>query len=109
MNVNYQTVRAPVSMFDNEGQSFEFRADMAGGPLVESNPPSEMSAPRPDFAQNIVGQSPVMNEVLRQVSIMAPMDSTVLILGETGTGKELIAQAIHNSGARRNKPFIKVN
>jgi formate hydrogenlyase transcriptional activator len=48
-------------------------------------------------------------EVLRQVAIVAPMDSTVLILGETGTGKELIADAIHRQSSRRNKSLVKVN
>src|SRR5215510_3551234 len=102
-------VPAPFSLVDNEDRLFEFRGDMADGTFVESHAPSEISATRPHFPKNIVGQSPVMNEVLRQVSIVAPMNSTVLILGETGTGKELIAQAIHSSGTRRNKPFIKVN
>src|SRR5262249_42203400 len=103
MNVNYQTVRAPVSVFDNEDQLFEVRGNKPDGPFVESNPSSGITATRPHIAENIVGHSPVMNDVLRQVSIVAPMDSTVLILGETGTGKELIAQAIHSSGPRRNK------
>src|SRR5215510_11902978 len=102
-------VPAPFSLVDNEDRLFEFRGDMADGTFVESHAPSEISATRPHFPKNIVGQSPVMNEVLRQVSIVAPMNSTVLILGETGAGKELIAQAIHSSGTRRNKPFIKVN
>src|SRR5262245_10328381 len=100
---------ASVSMFDNEDRLFEYRGDMPDGTFVESNPLSEVSLTRPHFADGIVGRSPVMSEVLRQVSIVAPMNSTVLILGETGTGKELIAEAIHSSGTRRNKPFIKVN
>jgi PAS domain S-box-containing protein len=57
----------------------------------------------------IVGQSAVLNSVLDQVRLVAPTDSTVLILGETGTGKELIARAIHSAGARRDRPLIKVN
>lgn len=60
-------------------------------------------------ADDIVGQSAAMKEVLREASIVAPTESTVLILGETGTGKELIAQVIHSWGARRDKPFVKVN
>src|SRR5207253_5657974 len=47
--------------------------------------------------------------VLKQVSKVAPMDSTVLILGETGTGKELIARAIHNRSKRSSRAFIRVN
>jgi len=62
----------------------------------------------PSF-ENIVGKSPALQRVLRQVEIVAPTDSSVLIQGETGTGKELIAQAIHNRSSRRDQPFIKVN
>jgi formate hydrogenlyase transcriptional activator len=57
----------------------------------------------------IIGESPSLREVLRQVAVVAPMDSTVLILGETGTGKELIADAIHRRSPRRNKSLVKVN
>lgn len=62
----------------------------------------------PSFEQ-IVGRSPALQQVLRNVEVVAPTDSGVLIQGETGTGKELIAQAIHNRSARRDRPFIKVN
>jgi formate hydrogenlyase transcriptional activator len=57
----------------------------------------------------IVGESPTLKEVLKQVEIVAPTDSTVLVLGETGTGKELLARAIHNRSSRRNRTFIKMN
>ena len=59
--------------------------------------------------EDIVGSSAALKNVLKQVSIVAPTDSTVLILGETGTGKELIARAIHNTSARRDHTFVKVN
>jgi formate hydrogenlyase transcriptional activator len=59
--------------------------------------------------EGIVGGSPALQRVLRQVEVVAPTDSGVLIQGETGTGKELIAQAIHNRSERRGRPFIKVN
>jgi formate hydrogenlyase transcriptional activator len=62
----------------------------------------------PSF-EEIVGRSPALQRVLRNVEVVAPTDSGVLIQGETGTGKELIAQAIHNRSARRDRPFIKVN
>lgn len=59
--------------------------------------------------EEIIGKSSVLQSLLRQVEIVAPTDSTVLIRGETGTGKELIARAIHNLSSRRNRPFIKIN
>ena len=59
--------------------------------------------------EEIVGGSPALQRVLRQVEVVAPTDSGVLIQGETGTGKERIAQAIHNRSARRDRPFVKVN
>jgi formate hydrogenlyase transcriptional activator len=59
--------------------------------------------------EGIVGSSAVLREVLDQIHTVAPTDATVLIEGETGTGKELIAQAIHINSRRRNRPFIKLN
>jgi formate hydrogenlyase transcriptional activator len=59
--------------------------------------------------EEIIGQSRPLADVLRQVELVAETGSTVLILGETGTGKELIARAIHARGARRERPLIKVN
>jgi transcriptional regulator with GAF, ATPase, and Fis domain len=64
----------------------------------------------PYFEQyGIVGQSRVIDEVIRRIELVAASRSTVLITGETGTGKELIARAVHNRSAQRNRPFIKVN
>ncbi|HEX5170106.1 MAG TPA: sigma 54-interacting transcriptional regulator [Cyclobacteriaceae bacterium] len=57
----------------------------------------------------IVGTSKLLKEVFQQISQVAPTDSTVLILGETGTGKELIARAIHNQSPRKDKVLVKVN
>ena len=57
----------------------------------------------------IVGQSAALRSVLKEVETVAPTDSTVLIHGETGTGKELIARAIHNLSPRRSNPFVKLN
>jgi formate hydrogenlyase transcriptional activator len=58
---------------------------------------------------DIVGNSPTLRAVLEQVSIVAPTGSTVLLHGETGTGKELIARAIHSNSPRRERTFVKVN
>ncbi|MBV8329235.1 MAG: sigma-54-dependent Fis family transcriptional regulator [Verrucomicrobia bacterium] len=57
----------------------------------------------------IVGDSEALRQVLHQVEIVAPNDATVLVLGETGTGKELIARAIHERSRRKGKPLIRVN
>src|SRR6267142_4820787 len=61
-----------------------------------------------NFAQ-IVGKSASLRRVLKQVETVAATDSTVLIYGDTGTGKELIARAIHDLSPRRSKPFVKLN
>jgi DNA-binding NtrC family response regulator len=57
----------------------------------------------------MVGDSPALRRVLEQIAQVATTDSTVLIQGETGTGKELVARAIHERGARRERPLVKVN
>jgi formate hydrogenlyase transcriptional activator len=57
----------------------------------------------------IVGESPALKTALSLVSVVAPTDSSVLILGETGTGKELVARAIHKLGSRSEKGFVKLN
>ena len=59
--------------------------------------------------EGIVGSSPALRAVLWQVTKVAPTDSTVLITGETGTGKELIARAIHAASSRASRPFVSVN
>jgi formate hydrogenlyase transcriptional activator len=59
--------------------------------------------------EEIVGDSPPLLALLRRVDQVAPTDSTVLIYGETGTGKELIARAIHNRSNRKDRPLVKVN
>jgi formate hydrogenlyase transcriptional activator len=61
-----------------------------------------------DFAQ-IVGSSPALKQVLQLVETVAPTDSTVLLLGETGTGKELVARAVHEHSRRKDRIFVKIN
>ena len=59
--------------------------------------------------EQIIGNSQALESVLADVERVAPTDSTVLILGETGTGKELIARAVHNISSRAGRPFVKLN
>jgi DNA-binding NtrC family response regulator len=57
----------------------------------------------------IIGQSRAWRQIIRQVEMVAPMDATVLVLGETGTGKELIARELHRRSRRKDKPLVRVN
>jgi formate hydrogenlyase transcriptional activator len=59
--------------------------------------------------EEIIGDSAALRQVLKQIEVVAPTDSTVLVMGETGTGKELIARAIHDRSSRRERTFIKMN
>jgi transcriptional regulator with GAF, ATPase, and Fis domain len=59
--------------------------------------------------EEIIGQDPAMNNVLEQLEQVAPTNATVLILGETGTGKELLARAVHHLSERKDRPLVKVN
>ena len=59
--------------------------------------------------EEIVGESRALKQVLKQIETVAPTDSTVLILGETGSGKELVARALHNLSNRRERTFVKLN
>jgi formate hydrogenlyase transcriptional activator len=70
---------------------------------VESEIPSE-----PRF-EEIIGESRALRDTLRQVKVVAATDATVLVLGETGTGKELIARAIHRLSSRHERTFVKIN
>ncbi|MEQ8858488.1 MAG: sigma-54 dependent transcriptional regulator [Pseudomonadales bacterium] len=63
----------------------------------------------PNPLDRIIGNSPQLADALRQAGTVAATEATVLVLGETGTGKELVAQAIHDMSPRRNAPLIKVN
>jgi transcriptional regulator with GAF, ATPase, and Fis domain len=89
-------------MLSDNGPSTEGSDDASEASLALE----EEAAP---IFKGIIGCSPALRALLKQVSVVAPTDSTVLITGETGAGKELIAQAIHDSSSRRNAPLIKVN
>jgi Nif-specific regulatory protein len=64
---------------------------------------------KPSRPDNIIGNSSVMHDLYQLIERVSPTGSTVMIRGESGVGKELIAEAIHNSSERRQKPFVKVN
>jgi len=80
----------------------------SGNELASFDVVSEL-IPNEDGFGGIIGQSPALRRVLQMVDQVAPGDSTVLLLGETGTGKELIARAIHNCSSRRDQCFVKLN
>jgi formate hydrogenlyase transcriptional activator len=84
-----------------------FVQDLRGRDRLE-NVDEEVVEGKNNF-EEIVGSSTAMKRVMGQVEVVAPTDATVLILGETGTGKELIARAIHRMSPRRNLPFISLN
>jgi formate hydrogenlyase transcriptional activator len=73
---------------------------------------STMFTPRREFSQpknELIGSSPGIRRALNAVRMVAPTDSAVLIQGETGTGKELIARAVHNQSPRKHEPFVTLN
>src|SRR4030095_8938206 len=74
------------------------------GAMVLEEPASDEAT-----GNEIVGPSKALRRVIEQVGMVAPTDATVLICGETGTGKELIARAVHRMSQRRANPFVKCN
>jgi formate hydrogenlyase transcriptional activator len=87
----------------NSTASFEIENTISAKVVLKNNELSGNGLPR------IVGNSDALRRVLEMVRIVAPTDAPVLINGETGTGKELIAEAIHKCSDRSNGPFVKVN
>jgi transcriptional regulator with GAF, ATPase, and Fis domain len=107
-NERSKTMAAPASWAPklplvNESASFEMAHITPAQIAPESDEHYGSGSPR------IIGNSAALMRVLGMVRIVAPTDSTVLINGETGTGKELIADAIHKWSGRSNGPFVKVN
>jgi formate hydrogenlyase transcriptional activator len=92
---------------DGESDQVERLAGVAVRAL-EHRRARERQGPERRFEQ-IVGKSPALEAVLDQVVKVAPSDSSVLVLGETGTGKEVIARAIHNLSGRCGRPFVRLN
>src|SRR5208282_2156380 len=84
------------------------------GPLVErhphlAEPMREIAASGDSGCRTLLGDSLSLHRVLEAIEMVAPTDATVLIRGETGVGKELIARAIHERSPRRGHPLIKLN
>ena len=93
------------------GREFPFRANVFSLPArrdMRPRPSSQLSEAL-EVDTQIVGNSPALKHLLEVVKKVAPFDSTVLLLGETGTGKELIAQAIHRGSRRHDHPLVRVN
>ena len=106
-----QTSWASEPLIANHSASFETKEEQSRHVAFDRSKYTGSGLPTPisnSFGQ-VIGKSPALQAVLEQVKRVAPTDSTVLIQGETGTGKELIAQAIHDTGSRRGRPFVKVN
>ncbi len=105
---------APGADFDAEHLQFLTAVGVLAGAGIEDA--REVDRLRADnerlqaeVRHGMVGESKPMQDVWRFVSRVAPSDSTVMILGETGTGKELVARAIHESSPRANRPFVAIN
>jgi formate hydrogenlyase transcriptional activator len=136
-NPHRRPMGAGLDLFGKRKNGTEFPVDIMLGPVETENGPLVLSVIR-DLSQQkeaeealrrseeekryleeelitshqfeeIIGNTRGLKRVLKQVETVAPTDATVLVLGETGTGKELIARAIHNLSARRDHPFVKLN
>jgi formate hydrogenlyase transcriptional activator len=91
---------------------YPFRANVLALPArrdIRPRASTQFSRALENDTTQIIGNSPVLKRLLELVEKVAPFDSTVLLLGETGTGKELIAHAIHRGSVRSDRPFVRVN
>jgi formate hydrogenlyase transcriptional activator len=98
-----------VPAIENFGSNFPFPSVIPSENSVHAEVRAEDEINPIAGFDGIVGQSSVLREVLQQVEMVAGTDSTVLLLGETGTGKELIARAIHDRSRRKRRTLVKVN
>lgn len=85
------------------------RPESEYAPVRSFDDSTDSRRPKNIFGDELIGSSASFQAALKRVEIVAPTDSAVLIQGETGTGKELIAKAIHNLSSRRHAPFVKMN
>jgi formate hydrogenlyase transcriptional activator len=103
-------VRVHATLYQDEAQRQLIRAIVVDKLAEEATEQALLDEVKARYNyEEIVGKSSVLQGVLQQVALVAPTDASVLILGETGTGKELICRAIHHASPRRAKPLVKVN
>jgi DNA-binding NtrC family response regulator len=99
--------------FDYVSKPFDVNevVSVARRALDESNPKSPAAVLRAEHNEGsgLVGHSPKMALLYKQIALVSPSDSTVLIMGESGVGKELVARAIHHNSARSDAPFVSIN
>jgi len=102
--------RVQVVLLDLDDETSNGRESDSGNPHVVSDAAaSACASPAFEPLPGIIGSSPAMQQVYRMVRLVAPRTTTVLITGETGTGKELIARAVHELSPRSSKPLVVVN
>jgi len=98
---------AAIAFTDISGSPEAAFPNLSGFEDEQLSPAFEIS---PEYCfEGIIGKSRAIQKVLEQISIVAPTDATVLLHGDTGTGKELVARAIHNLSSRRQRPYIRMN
>jgi transcriptional regulator with PAS, ATPase and Fis domain len=83
--------------------------DYAKNPLTVSHNLMPVASDKPEMHYAMLGESPELNSVFENIKQFGPLDLPVLIIGETGTGKELTAQALHNESKRKDKLFLAIN
>jgi DNA-binding NtrC family response regulator len=101
----FDYVQKPFSL---DGLELKVRRAIEHGKLLQQLQSYRFTPTNGHFA-NMIGESPLMKEIFRTITKVAPSAATLLILGETGTGKELIAEAIHRNSERKDGPFVKMN
>src|SRR5262250_3400636 len=95
----------PQSQAEAEAESDRTR----GSSVRRLNRPEKEASCETQSAPILVGESPIMRQLFARIERIAPTDSSVLITGATGTGKELVARAIHERSPRRKAPFVGIN
>jgi DNA-binding NtrC family response regulator len=93
----------------NDGQSSSASRAVLDRAQIVMSAPQKQNGRSAHTDSEIIGQSSVWRQIMRQIEMVAPTDATVLVLGETGTGKELIARELHRRGRRKDKPLVRVN